>query len=86
MLQYTTLSNKAYHCTLSELKIHVFTLSNLMTCLSIPCPEQKQHSNPDFSFYSDNYTLRICVNTTNDQLHVKNIRAGVTNHLFCSLH
>ena len=47
MLQYTTLSKKLYHCTLSELKTQLFTLSDVLACFSIHCADQKQHSNPD---------------------------------------
>ena len=47
MLQYTTLSMKLHHCTLSEIKTPVFTLSDVLACLSTLCVDQKQHSNPD---------------------------------------
>ena len=48
ILNYTTLSIKLHHCTLIELKTQVFTLSDVLACLSIHCADQKQHSNPDF--------------------------------------
>ena len=86
MLQYTTLSIKLHHCTLSELKTQVFTLSDVLACLSILCADQKQHSNPDFLTKSVNNTLQTCVDTANEYLQVYNTGAGVKNHLFCSLH
>ena len=48
LLQYTTLSMKLHHCTLSEIKTQFFTLSDVLACLSIHCADQKQHSNMDF--------------------------------------
>ena len=35
MLQYTTLSIKLHHCTLSEIETQVFTSSDHVVCLSI---------------------------------------------------
>ena len=35
MLNYTTLSIKFHHCTLSELKTQIFTLSDVLACVSI---------------------------------------------------
>ena len=49
MLQYPTLSTKIHHCTLRELETQVFTISNVLPCLSVPCADQQQHSNPDFT-------------------------------------
>ena len=43
-----TISVKLHHCTLSELKTQVFTLSDVLVCVSIHCADQKQHSNQDF--------------------------------------
>ena len=48
MLHYTKLSIKLYHCTLSEIKTQVFTLSDVLACVSILCADQKQHSNRDY--------------------------------------
>ena len=48
VLQYTTLSIKLHHGTLSEIKTPVFTLSDILAYVSIHCLDQKQHSNPDF--------------------------------------
>ena len=33
MLHYTTLSIKLHHCTLSEIKTQVFTLSDVLACV-----------------------------------------------------
>ena len=41
VLQYTTLSTKLHHCTLSEIKAQVFTLSDVLACVSIHCADQK---------------------------------------------
>ena len=59
MLQYTTISLKLHHCTLSELKTQVFTLSDVIACLSIHSTNHKQQSNPDLSTESPNNTLQI---------------------------
>ena len=48
MLQYTTLSMKLHHCTLSEMKTQLFTMSDVLACVSVHCVDQKQHSKPDF--------------------------------------
>ena len=62
MLQYSKISTKLHYCTLSELKLHVFTLSNVHACLSIHCLDQERHSNSDFSTKSVSNTLRTCGN------------------------
>ena len=41
LLQQTTLSIKLHHCTLSEIKTQVFTLSDVLACVSIHCTDQK---------------------------------------------
>ena len=43
MLQNTTLSIKFYHCTLSKVKIQVFTLSDVLALVSVRCADQRQH-------------------------------------------
>ena len=43
MLHYTTLSMNLHHCTMSELKTKLFTLSDVLACLSIHCALHKQH-------------------------------------------
>ena len=35
MLQYTRLSIKLHQCTLSEMKTQVFTLSDVLACISL---------------------------------------------------
>ena len=47
-LQNTTLARKLHHCTLSETKTQVLTLSDVLACVSIHCADHKQHSNRDF--------------------------------------
>ena len=63
MLQYTTLSIKLHHCTLSEIKTQVFTLSDVLACVSILCTDQKQDSKRDFSTKSFDKNLQTCVDT-----------------------
>ena len=48
MLQNTTLSIKLQPYTLSEIKTQVFSLSDVLACVSIHCVDQKQQSNRDF--------------------------------------
>ena len=40
VLQYTTLSKRLHHRTLSEIKTQVFTLSDVLDCVSIPCTDK----------------------------------------------
>ena len=47
MLQYTTVSVKYHHYTLSEIKTQIFTMLDVLACVSADCVDQKQHSNPD---------------------------------------
>ena len=87
MLQYTTISMKLHHCTLSELKAQLFTLSDVFACLSIHCADQKQHSNPDlFSKKSLINTLQTCVDIANEYMQAYNIGAGVKKNLLCRVH
>ena len=86
VLQYTTLSIKVHHCTLSKIKTQVFTLSDVLACVSIHCADQKQHSNPDFLTKSIDNTLQTCVDIPNEYLQAYNTGAGVKSHVFCSLH
>ena len=84
MLQYTTLSIKLHHCTLSEIKTQVFTLSGVLACVSIHCTDRKQHSHRDFLRKSNENTLQTCVDIANEYLHAYN--KGVKIHGFCRLH
>ena len=87
MLQYTTLSMKLHHCTLSDLKTQLFTLSDVLACLSKHCADQKQHSNPDiFLKQSVINTLQTCVDIGNEYMQACNTGAGVEKHLLCRLH
>ena len=86
MLQYRTLSMKLHQCTLSELKTQLFTLSDVLACLSIHCADQKQLSNPGFFQKSVVNTLQTCVDIANEYMHPYNRDAGVKTHLLCRLH
>ena len=86
MLQYTRLSMKYHHCTLSEMKTHVFTKSDVRACVLIPCVDQKQHSIAYFSTKSINNMLQSCVDVAHEYLQAYNTGADVENYLFCSLH
>ena len=68
-LQYITFSIKLHHCTLSELKAQVFTLSDVPSGVSIHCADQKQHSNRDFLKKSINRTVQTCVDKANKYVH-----------------
>ena len=61
-LHYTILSTKLQQCTLSELKIPAFTISNVLACLSEPCADREQHQKSDFSKQSANIKLQKCIN------------------------
>ena len=86
MLQYTTLSIKYHHCTLSKIKTQVFPLSDVLACPSIHCADHIQHSNRDFLTKSIDKTLRTCVDTANEYLQAYNTGVGEKSHGFCSLH
>ena len=86
MLQYTTLSIKLHHCTLSEIKTQIFTMSDVLACVSVHCADQRQHSIPDFLTKSIDNTLQTCVDIANEYLQAYNIGGCVKNYLFWSLH
>ena len=86
LLQNTTLSIKRHHCSLSEIKTQVFTLSDVLALVSIHCADQKQHSKRNFLIKSIDITLQLCVDTANEYLQAYNTRVGVKSHGFCSLH
>ena len=86
MLYYTTLSLRLHHCELSEVKTQVFTLSDVLACVSIHCADPKQHSNRDFLPKSFDNTLQTCVDTANEYLQGYNAGVGVKGHGFCSLY
>ena len=85
-LQYTTLSIKLHHCTLTELRTQIFTMSDVLACVSVHCADQRRHSIPDFLTKSINNTLQACVDIANEHLQAYNICGCVKNHLFWSLH
>ena len=66
VLQYTTLSKKLHHFTVGKIKTQVFTLSDVLACVSIHCADQKQHSNADFLTKSNIITLQTCVHIANE--------------------
>ena len=86
MLQYSTLSIKLHHCTLSEIKTQIFTMSDVLACVSVHCADQGQHSNPDFLTKSIDNTLQTRVDIANEYLQAYNIGLCVQNHLFWRLH
>ena len=86
MLQYATISTNRHIFTKSDLKTQVFTLTDVLACLSIRCVDQKQHKIPCFPTQSDNGTLQTCVDIANEYLQAYNESAGLKNHLFYSLH
>ena len=86
MLQYTTSSKKHHHHTLSETKTQVFTMSDVLACVSVHCGDQRQHSIPDFSTKSFDITQQTCVDAANEYVQAYNTGADVKNHLLCSLH
>ena len=86
MLQYTTLSIKLHHCTLSEIKTQFFTMSDVLACVSVHCADQRQHSLPDFLTKSNDITLQTCVDIANEYLQAYNIRGCVKKYRFSSLH
>ena len=86
MLQYTTLSIKQHHCTLSEIKTQLFTMSDVLACVSVHCADHRQHSIPDFLTKSIDNTLQTCVDIANEYLQAYNIGGCVKDHLFSSLH
>ena len=85
MLHYKTLSIKLHHSTLSEIKTQVFTLSDVLPCVSIHCADQKQPSKRNFLSKSFDKTLQTCVDTANGYLQAYKTNVGVKSHGFCSL-
>ena len=83
---YTTLSIKLHHCTLSETKTQIFTMSDVLACVSVHCADQRQHSIPDFLTKSIDNTLPTCVDIANEYWQAYNIALCVKIHLFWSLH
>ena len=86
MLQYTTFSIKLNQCTLSEIKTQIFTMSDVLACVSVLCADQRQHSIPDFLTKSIDNTLQTCVDIANEYLQAYNVGGCVKNYLLWSLH
>ena len=86
VLQYTTLYSKNHQYTLSEIKTQLFTMSDVHTCVSVPCADQRQHSIPDFLKKSIDNTQQTCPDVTNEYLQAYNTGGDMKNYLFCSLH
>ena len=86
MLQYTTLSIKLHHFTLNEIKTQIFTMSDVLACVSVHCVDQRQHSIPNFSTKSIRNTLQTCVDIANEYIQPYNIVGCVENILFWSVH
>ena len=80
MLQYTTLSRKLHHCTFSEIKTQIFTMLDVLACVSVHCVDQRQHSMPDFLTKSIDNTLQTCVDIPNEYLQAYNIDGCLKNH------
>ena len=85
-LQNTTLSIKLYHHTLSKIKTQVFTMSDVLACVSLHCADQRQHSIPNFLTKYIDKTLQTCVDVANEYLQAYNTGVGAKSHVFCSLH
>ena len=81
-LKYTTLSKKLHHCTLSEIKTQIFTMSDVLACVSVHCADQRQHSISDFLTKSIDNTLQTCVDIANEYLQAYNMGGCVKNYLF----
>ena len=73
LLQNTTLSIKLHHCTLSGIKSQLFTMSDVLACVSAHCADQRQHSIPDFLTKSIDNALQKCVDIANGYLQAYNI-------------
>ena len=85
MLQNTTISIKRHHYTFSK-KTQIFTLPDVLACVSVHCADQRQHSIPDFLTKYFDYTLQTCVDVANENLQAYNTGVGLKIHVFCSLH
>ena len=86
VLQYTTLSKKLNHFTLSEIKTLFFTLSEVLAGVSIYRVDQKQHSNSKFLTKSLDNTLQTCLDIAKQYRQTYNTFAGVKSYVSCSLH
>ena len=86
MLQYTILSLKLHHCTLSEIKTQNFTMSDVLACVSVHWADQRQHSILEFLTHFIANTMQACVDIANEHLQAYKIGGCVKNQPFWSLH
>ena len=85
MLQCTTISTNLHHCKLNEIKTQVFTLSDVLACVSMHCSDQKQHSNRESFTKSINTTLQTCLDIANEYLQAYNTGISVKREKSCFL-
>ena len=86
LIEYTTITEKLHHCTLCELKIQVFTLSDALDCPSIRFVIQKKHTKSDFLTKSDSNMLQTCISIGFAYLYSLNLETSVAIYLCCSVH
>ena len=67
------------------METQIFTMLDVLACVSIHCADQKQHLIPDFLTKSFDITLQTCVDVANEYLQVYNTGADLKIYLFCSL-
>ena len=68
MLQNTTFSIKLHQYTLSKIKTQVFTLSDVLACVSVHCADQRPYSIPNFLTKYFDITLQTCGDVANEYL------------------
>ena len=83
MLHYTSLSMKLHHCTMSEIKTQVYTLSDVLVVSQYIARIKNNSQTKTKSF--DN-TLKTCVDIANEYLQPYKTGAGVKSCGSCSLH
>ena len=71
---------------MSEIKTQIFTMPDVLACVSVHCADQRQDSFPDFLTKSIDNTLQTCVDIANEYLQAYNISVYAKNHFFWSLH
>ena len=85
--QYTTLTIKLDHCTLSEIKTQVFTLSDVLACVSIHRADQKSTLKTR-SFLNKNLLIirllhcKTFIDIANEYMQACNTGAGVKTIIF----
>ena len=76
VLQYTTLSKRLHYRTMIELKTQVFTSSDVLDCVSIPCTDQTTLKPGLFNKIYQYYIANMC-------WHSKWVPAGVQHRRSC---